>query len=260
MTHLHWLHFSGLVHEGRCLGVSESVESSNPQFQWIDRLTTLRASVLSISATSGPHQCSRQWSPTFLRIGVTKHYLSSAIFSLWLAETGLLLLNPLAQVCTLLVPLQYNRLLHAGWCWFCMFVLYVSPSLGISCMTWSAHSAADRSKAHLTTPFINLKMNAALSRACRSCCMMLHVFQHCSTLFNSLQNPVGSGHKRLQSLQSLQSHHLGSGTSIFSLANAKTGRVRPLPDPTHPTHPTHPTDPAPTSAWRSDEDQMKIRR
>ena len=124
MTHLHWLHFSGLVHESRCLGVSESVESSNPQFQWIDRLTTLRASVLSISATSGPHQCSRQWSPTFLRIGVTKHYLSSAIFSLWLAETGLLLLNPLAQVCTLLVPLQYNScfmLVDADFvCLYCM--------------------------------------------------------------------------------------------------------------------------------------------
>ena len=141
----------------------------------------------------------------------------------------------------------------AASCWL-MLILYVCTV----CVSISWHIMHD-----VVRPFSCWPQQSAshhtlhqFENECRpqSCMPQLHDAACFSTLFNSLQNPVGSGHKRLQSLQSLQSHHLGSGTSIFSLANAKTGRVRPLPDPTHPT------DPAPTSAWRSDEDQMKIRR
>ena len=61
-----------------------------------------------------------------------------------------------------------------------MFALYVSPqSPG---MMWSAHSAADRGKAHVTAPFINLEVNAALSRMCRMCRMF---FQHAQLIAKS---------------------------------------------------------------------------
>ena len=207
------------------IGVGWKFKSPVPMNWPIDH--SVRASVLSISATSGPHQCSRQWSPTFLRIGVTKHYLSPAIFSLWLRQ---------ASSCWI----HLHKCAH---CWLpcnttgCFvlvdadFVCLYCVSISWHIMTWSAHSAADRSKAHLTTPFINLKVNAALSRACRSC-MMLHVFQHCSTFFNIVQLIAKScgvwtqGHKRLMSSHS---SHITWGLGPPSL-------VSPMPRPGESDH------------------------
>ena len=243
---------AGLVHEGRCLGASP--------VPMTPRLPLGSVGFLSISRLS---RLSR------LQVRTNARASDLPPFSELVSQS------------TTLVQLRHFQPFHGSSCRIhlhkcahCWFIRALG-SLGYPCNTTGCMMLADADFACLHCMCLHnllawcgppIQLLTAAKRmsplpssiwkwmppsvACAACAACFF-----NTL-NSSQNPLGSTAwtqathvQSLQSLQSLQSHHLGSRTSIFSLANARTGRIRPLPDPTDPT------DPAPTSAWRSDEDQ-----